>query len=202
VVAVDPAGSKGKRSDATGIIAAGAHHLDENGDRLYQSKFFVLGRATIKGTPTEWASNVYAQARIVNARRIVAEKNFGGDMVNQVLLDYAKAHPEEALDSEGEPFKIEVRHAVLSKETRAEGTVGRYEQGLVEHTPNPTKYGDLSELEKQQVTWIPKSRGGKHPSPNDVDALVWAIRDLDTTVQFKAQTASSREVLKKLKRSA
>jgi phage terminase large subunit-like protein len=166
VVAVDPAGSKGKRSDKTGIIASGAHHLDEEGNRLYQSKFFVLGRATLKGTPTEWARATYKLAQVVNARRIVAEKNFGGDMVKQVLADYAKAHPLEAVDADGEPFKIEVRHAVHSKETRAEGTVGRYEQGLVEHIPNPTVFGDLSELEKQQVTWIPKSRGGKHPSPN------------------------------------
>lgn len=195
VIAVDPAGSKGPRSDATGIIGAGAMHFDEDGNRLPSSTFDVLCRATLKGTPTEWARQTFKAARLIKAHRIVAEKNFGGDMVKQVLLDYAKLHPAEAKDENGDFFKVEVVHAQKSKETRAEAVVGKYEQGRVRHINSPdTVFGDLSELEKQQVGWVPKSRGGREPSPNDIDALVWAMRALETKVRYEGQMATQRSI--------
>jgi len=203
VLAVDPAGSKGKRSDATGIIGVGAQHSDEDGTRLPASLFYVMARATIKGSPTEWAERVFKAARLLRVHRIVAEKNFGGDMVKQVLQDYAALNPTTTCDEDGMAFKIEVVHASAnqSKETRAEPVVGRYEQGRVTHVTSPTAYGDLSELEKQQVTWVPKSRGGRMASPNDIDALVWAIRALETAVTFAGQVATQAGVLSKLKKT-
>lgn len=205
VLAIDPAGSKGPRSDATGLIAAGAHHFEDDGSPLPASNFFVIGRGTIKATPTEWAEQAFKMARTLRVNRIVAEKNFGGDMVKQVLLDYAKTHPEMARhwDGSGESMAdmVSVVHAVQSKETRAEGTVGKYEQGRVTHMTNPTVFGDLSELEKQQVGWVPKSRGGRMPSPNDIDALVWAIRELESKVRYAAQMANGRDIQKMLKRT-
>jgi phage terminase large subunit-like protein len=202
VLGVDPAGSKGKRSDATGLIAVGAHHFDEDGDPLPASNFFVLGRGTLKGSPTEWAKQTFLMAKILRVNKIVAEKNFGGDMVKQVLTDYAKLHPEECTNDDGENMAdmVTVEHAVLSKETRAEATVGKYEQGRVTHVVNPTVFGDLSELEKQQVGWVPKSRGGRSPSPNDIDALVWAVKKLEIAVRYVAQQATSRDVMSKMKR--
>jgi phage terminase large subunit-like protein len=201
VVAVDPAGSKGKRSDATGIIGAGAHHFDDDGSPLAASNFHVLARATLKGSPSEWAEQVYKTARLIDANRIVAEKNFGGDMVKQVLEDWAALNPGKAVNADGELFKIEVVHAQQAKETRAEATVGKYEQSRVTHVTSPTAFGDLSELEKQQVNWVPKSRGGRFPSPNDIDALVWAIRALETKVRHRAQTATAKDVMAKMKRA-
>lgn len=199
VVAVDPAGSKGPRSDATGIIAAGAHHNDEDGNRLAASRFYVLADGTIKGTPTEWAERTYRVARLTRANRIVAEKNFGGEMVRQTLKDYAKLHPEIARDENGEEYKIELLQAVKSKETRAEPTVGKYEQSRVSHVTSPTAYGDLSMLEKEMCGWVPKSRGGKFPSPNRIDALVWAVRELDKAVKYSTTLGSARTLNKMLK---
>lgn len=201
VVGVDPAGSKGKRSDATGIIAAGAHHLGDDGSRLPASTFHVLARGTVKGTPTEWARAVYKVANHTHARRIVAEKNFGGDMVKQVLLDHAKLYPDEAVNDWGENMAdlVKVTHAVVGKDTRAEPVVGKYEQGRVTHVVSPGVFGDLSDLEKQQVTWVPKSRGGRMASPNDIDALVWAIRELESKVKFEATSATSKDAFSHLK---
>lgn len=203
VVGVDPAGSKGKRSDATGIIAAGAHHFNDDGSRLPASVFSVIGRATVKGTPTEWARNVFKVANYTHARRIVAEKNFGGDMVKQVLLDHAKLYPEEAVNDWGENMgdMVTVTHAVTGKDTRAEPVVGKYEQGRVTHVTSPGPFGDLSKLEIQQVTWVPKSRGGRMASPNDIDALVWAIRELETKVKYESTMATARKAMDMLKRS-
>lgn len=200
VVAVDPAGSKGPRSDATGIIAVGAQHTDDDGKPLAVSRFYVLADGTIKGTPTEWAEQSFKVARMVNATRIIAEKNFGGDMVKQVLDDYAAKNPAEAINSDHDEFKIEVVRAQQSKEVRAESTVGRYEQGRVTHVTSPNVFGDLSALEKEQVNWVPKSRGGRFPSPNRVDALVWAVRALDTAVRFGAAVASASDIRSRLKR--
>jgi hypothetical protein len=61
-------------------------------------------------------------------------------------------------------------------------------------------YGDLSKLEKEQTMWVPKSRGGRSPSPNRIDALVWATRALDSARKFMTKSANSRDTLKKLKR--
>jgi phage terminase large subunit-like protein len=201
VLAVDPAGSKGPRSDAHGIIAAGAHHFDESGDPLDASNFFVLGDATLKGTPSDRSAQVFKAARFFRVHRIVVEKNFGGEDVKQGLEDYAKLHPEEACDENGEMFKIELVHAQKSKESRAEPTVGKYEQGRVTHVTSTTVFGDLSMLEKEQVGWVPKSRGGRMPSPNRIDALVWAMRALESRVRYRTAQAG-RNTLKKLKRPA
>jgi len=207
IVAVDPAGSKGKRSDATGIIGVGAQHFDSDGAPLNRSNFYVMARATIKGTPTEWAAQTFKAAHLMRADYIRAEKNFGGDMVKQVLDDYAALHSRDSsnpdpniYDESGEVFVVKVVHAVLSKETRAEATVAKYEQGTVSHVTSPTVFGDLSELEKQQVGWVPKSRGGRSPSPNDIDALVWAIQGLEVPAKHKAQTANSRDIMARLRK--
>lgn len=197
VVGVDPAGSKGPRSDATGIIGVGAHHFDDDGNRLKRSMISVLARATIKGSPTEWAAQAYKCAKIINADFIVAERNFGGDMVKQVLEDYAATHPGDSniYNEDGEIFPVKVEHAQKSKETRAEATVAKYEQKTVTHVIGPHVFGDLSEMEKQMCNWVPKSRGGKHPSPNDVDALVWAVRAVDTKIKYETATATSKDVM-------
>ena len=201
VVAVDPAGSKGKRSDATGILAVGVQHKDEDGSPLQVSRYFVLADATLKGSPSEWAEQTYKVAGLVRARRIIAEKNFGGDMVKQVLTDFAKLHPDKALDHEGDSYRVLVEHAVKSKETRAEGTVGKYEQGRITHVTSPMRFGDLSELEVEQTQWVPKSRGGRLPSPNRIDALVWGVRAMDDKVKYTAATANGREIAKRVART-
>lgn len=201
VVAIDPAGSKGKYSDATGIIAVGVQHNDDDGQPLPTSRYYVLGDGTIKGSPTEWARQAYSVARLYGASQIVAERNFGADMVLQVMRDHAAKFPAETRNADGEDMAdlLKETRAVQGKETRAEGTVGKYEQGRVTHVNNSTAFGDLSALEQEQVTWVPKSRGGRSPSPNRVDALVWAVRALDNGVKYAAQTSSPQRLRSLLK---
>jgi len=195
VIAVDPAGSANKRSDETGIIGVGAIHGEGGG-------FYVLADATIKGSPTEWARATFTAAKQIKANRIVAEKNFGGDMVKQVLDDFTAKFPEEASDENGEPFRITVVRAAEAKEVRAEGTVGKYEQGRVTHVISRGIYGDLSNLEKEQTTWVPKSRGGRSPSPNRIDALVWAVRAVETSVKHKSSMVTTDTVRQMLRGGA
>lgn len=191
-VAVDPAGSKGKHSDATGIIAMGVQRGEGGNDR-----FYVLGDATIKGSPSEWAEQAYKMADHVGANWIAVERNFGADMVKQTMEGYAL---QSRTENEPEYRIIETR-AVKGKETRAEPLVGRYEKGLVTHVTSPGVFGDLSMLEKEQCNWVPKSRGGRSPSPNRIDAEVWAYDRLRSTIRYSTSTASAKSVTALLKKN-
>lgn len=46
--------------------------------------------------------------------------------------------------------------------------------------------------------WVPKSRGGKDPSPNDIDALVWSVRELETAIKHETSVATSKRLLSQL----
>lgn len=185
-LAVDPAGSKSKRSDETGIIGMGRQDTPQGG------RFYVLGDATLKGTPSEWAAQTFRAARAMRVNRIVVERNFGGDMVKEALTNYALLNPEEANDENGVPFRIVEARAVKGKETRAEPLVGKYEQKVVWHVTGGHLFGDLSKVEKEQTTWVPKSRGGRSPSPNRVDAEVWAFTNLHQQVKHKTQSTGRK----------
>ena len=148
VIAIDPAGSSNKRSDETGIIVAG-----KIGNECY-----VLHDATAKYTPRGWAERALSLYEMYEADAIVAEKNYGGAMVRDVILR----------DDKGLSPRILVKHAMRSKSLRAEPVVALYEQKRMWHQ------GDLSKLETEMLSWIP----GQGDSPNRVDALVWAVTEL------------------------
>lgn len=150
VVAIDPAGSQKKRADETGIIAAG---------RIGR-EFGVIADKTGKYSPLGWADAAIDLYFALDADAIVAEKNFGGEMVKQTL--------ESALEKRKQHARIIVTNAQKSKEVRAEPIVGLYEQKRVTH------HRGLTDLETEQIEWIP----GAGPSPNRVDACVWAITEL------------------------
>ena len=64
---------------------------------------------------------------------------------------------------------IRIVHASRSKQARAEPVAALYEQRRVKHAM------PFSELEDQMCTWEPLSGD---PSPDRLDALVWALTDL------------------------
>jgi len=150
VVGIDPAGSQNKRSDETGIVVAG-----KIGDNYY-----VLEDATDKYSPNGWANRAIDLYQQYDADAIVAEKNFGGDMVESTI--------RHALEARDEIARILITHAARSKQVRAEPVVGLYERKQVFHLAG------LSNLETEQTRWIP----GKGASPNRIDALVWAVTEL------------------------
>ena len=150
VIAIDPAGSQNKRSDETGIIAVG-----RSGKIAH-----VLSDRSGKYSPQGWAREALNLYRRLEADAIVAEKNFGGDMVKKVIETEAEALGINA--------RIIVKQAMRSKALRAEPAVNLYEQKRVFH------WNDLAALETEMLTWVP----GEGASPNRVDALVWALEEL------------------------
>lgn len=145
VVGVDPAGGG---PDEVGIVCAG-----RSGGYAW-----VLEDASMKGSPNAWARAVRSVYQKHQADRIVAERNFGGDMVQSTIQTADASLP------------VDVISASRGKQQRAEPVAALYEQGKVRHAER------MDKLEDQMTTWDPHASGGE--SPDRVDALVWALTDL------------------------
>lgn len=151
VVAIDPSGTKGNdEGDDIGIVAAA---------RGTDGLLYVLADKTLQASPDKWgraAVNLYHQ---LDADRVVAERNFGGAMVEHVVrsVDPNVAYKEVT--------------ASRGKWIRAEPVAALYEQGKVRHV------GSLPQLEDEMCAFGPDGLSdGK--SPNRLDALVWAATEL------------------------
>lgn len=173
VVAVDPAGTKNKKSDETGIIVVGIG-FDKN--------LYVLSDGTDRYSPHEWGSKSNTLYEDFSADAIVPEKNYGQDMVRYVL--------ENSGFTGARIIPVESRRG---KEIRAEPVVALYEKKRVFHVG---KRGDLAQLEDELTTWVP----GESASPNRLDALVHGITELAKHV-MPASVSDPRQVLKHLRPS-
>ena len=116
-----------ERSDEIGIVAA-AEGVDGH--------YYVLDDGTLRAGPEMWAKAAIHLYRKHKADRIVAERNFGGAMVQ---------HTIRTVDN-GVPFKEVV--ASRGKVQRAEPISALYEKGLVHHVSvdrdgRPVDLGDL-----------------------------------------------------------
>jgi hypothetical protein len=151
IVGVDPSGGVVE----TGILVAG-----RIGEHAY-----VLEDATLRASPEGWSEAVQRAYRTHQADRVVAEINFGGDMVEAVL---------RATDGN---LSYKAVHASRGKQIRAEPIAALYERGLVHHV------GDFPLLEDEMTLWVP---GLRMPSPNRLDALVWALTELMMGKTYKA----------------
>jgi phage terminase large subunit-like protein len=150
VVGVDPSGSAGQTGDLTGIVAVG---LGQDG------RAYVLEDASIQASPDGWAQAVSRIYHRRQADRVVAERNFGGEMVRSVLQAAAPNLP------------ITLVTASRGKSVRAEPVSALYEQGRVSHV------GPLPELEDQMCLMTGAGYEGQG-SPDRLDALVWALTEL------------------------
>jgi len=151
VVAVDPSGTKGDgNGDDVGIVVAGKG-VDGRG--------YVLEDATCQLSPEGWARRAVEMARRWDADRIVAERNFGGAMVEAIIRSADATVPyKEVTASRG-------------KVIRAEPVAALYEQGKVSHV------GQFTDLEDQMCNFTPSGYVGDG-SPDRADALVWAMTEM------------------------
>lgn len=154
VVAVDPTGSVD--GDAVGIVGVGFCSQDKHG--------YVLADRTAGGmSPEQWGHRAVQLYVDLEADLIVAEKNFGGDMVASVI--------QQAAHEMGVNLKVKPVNASRGKAVRAEPIGQLYEQHRVHHVD---VNGHLGLLEEEMTTWTPQSGY----SPNRLDALVWALTEL------------------------
>lgn len=151
VVAIDPSGTKGDGAgDDIGIVVAGKG-VDGRG--------YVLADRTCQMSPEGWGRRAVNAYHEFKADRIVAERNFGGAMVEAVIRTADKrAAYKEVTASRG-------------KVARAEPISALYEQGLISHV------GVHPDLEDQMANMTAAGYVGEN-SPDRADALVWALTEL------------------------
>jgi phage terminase large subunit-like protein len=157
VVAVDPPGSAARNAGTCGLIAAGC---SEDGS------VYVLADDSATGlSPQAWALTAIALWQRLNADALVAEVNFGGDMVRAVIGAADRSVP------------VMTVRATRGKYLRAEPVAQLYEQGRVKHV------GAFPALEDEMCDFgLDGLSSGR--SPDRLDALVWAI----TALSFGAKT--------------
>lgn len=151
VVGVDPSGG----GDDVGIVV-----VAEYGDGA-----IVLEDATCAASsPFGWATEVAKAVERWDADCVVAEKNFGGDMV------------ESTLRSANVKARVVLVTASRGKHVRAEPVASLYDQNRVRHREQ------FPLMEAEMLMTTPAGYQGED-SPNRMDALVWAITDLNLDVQ-------------------
>jgi phage terminase large subunit-like protein len=153
VVAVDPSGAAGRdddRADEIGIVVAARGH---------DGHAYVLADRSLRDAPSAWGRAAVQAFRDFAADRIVAEENFGGEMVRFVI---------RAADAN---VPVHTVSASRGKVLRAEPVSALYEQGLVHHV------GRFAVLEDPLCAFTTQGYRGEG-SPDHADALVFAISEL------------------------
>lgn len=158
VIGVDPSGG----GDEIGIVAAG---------KGIDGRFYVIEDATCSLSPSGWARRVAETYRKHSADRIVAERNFGGDMVESTIRTADRNLP------------VRMVTASRGKVVRAEPIAALYEQGKISHNAG------LEQLEEQMMQFTLQGYVGEG-SPDRVDALVWALSDLALGQVAEARTST------------
>ncbi|WP_026606967.1 phage terminase large subunit [Methylocapsa acidiphila] len=156
VVAVDPSGAAGRDdlgADEIGIIVAAR---GSDGD------CYILADRSCREAPAVWGRRAVVAFHEFRADCIVAESNFGGEMVRATI---------KAADP-----NVPVRLVVASrgKAVRAEPISVRYSQGQVHHVSR------FAKLEDQLCAFSSAGYGGAG-SPDHVDAAIWALTYLFAT---------------------
>ena len=153
IVAVDPSGSGDDDNignDEIGIIVAG---LGIDG------RAYVLEDVTLKAGPGTWGNMAVTAYDRHEADCVVAETNYGGEMVKFVVRS---AKP-------GIPFKKLT--ASRGKAVRAEPVSALTEQGKIRFA------GEFPALEDELCAFTTNGYMGER-SPNRADAFVWAMSEL------------------------
>lgn len=167
VIGVDPSGTKGKddeRSDHVGIVVVG---LGVDGHA------HVLEDLTAQISPREWGRRIVSAYERHDADLIVAEINFGGAMVGEIIRN--------AASDMRKPVSFREVTASRGKVVRAEPISALYERGMVHHV------GDIfGELEDQLCNFTTMGYMGDR-SPDRADALIWALTELFPGMTKKAK---------------
>lgn len=153
VVSIDPSGARSEddeNADSIGIIVAGLG---------YNGRGYILADYTCKGSPAMWGRRAVEAYYKYDANIIIAERNFGGAMVEHVIRT----------TDQNVPYKDVT--ASRGKSVRAEPIAALYEQNRVSHIAG------LDLLEDQLMAFTSNGYLGAG-SPDRADSLVWALSEL------------------------
>jgi phage terminase large subunit-like protein len=148
VIGLDPAAGGARPDSETGLVVASLA-----GNR----HAYVRADLSERLSADEAARRTCEAWRAWEADRVVGEVNNGGDWIEAVLRAHSRAIPYRAI------------RASRGKQARAEPVAALYEQQRIFHV------GAFPQLEDQMCGWVP---GSGLPSPDRLDALVWALTEL------------------------
>lgn len=148
IISVDPSGSDEDQGDDCGIGAMGL-----TGD----GHIYVTHDATTDAGPAEWALDAVNLYHELHADMLVAEKNYGGKMVRDLI----------ALTERGDAVEYKDVVSKTSKYSRAVPVAAMHRKGKIHFC------GHFPELERELTTW----REGM-PSPNRLDMFVQGCTEL------------------------
>ena len=166
IVAVDPSGCSGPedlRSDEVGIVVCGLG-VDGRG--------YVLEDLSGRFGPERWKTIVASAYDRHGADAVVAETNFGGAMVREVV--------RTAATKDGLPLAFREVKASRGKIVRAEPVAALWSQGRC------SLVGRFEELEHQLCAMTTSGYVGDK-SPDRADAMVWGL-----TAVFPAMARENR----------
>ncbi|MGP0057854.1 MAG: phage terminase large subunit [Beijerinckiaceae bacterium] len=153
VVALDPSGAAGRddlAADEIGIIIAA---------RGSNGECYILADRSCREAPAVWGRRAVVAFHEYRADCIVAEANFGGEMVRATI---------QAADPN---VPVRLVTASRGKAVRAEPISVRYAQKQVHHA------GRFAKLEDQLCAFTAAGYGGSG-SPDHADAAIWALTHL------------------------
>lgn len=181
VVAIDPAGTAArKKADENSVSEKERKNLERRAKTAIcvkakgiDQRIYTLAWAADHWTPTEWAKRAVDMFRMFRADRIVAEKNFGGLMVESTIRQVWADAP------------ITLVNASDGKRQRAEPVVSLYEQVREIHCRV------FAEAESQMCAFVDSDN---NEGADYVDSGVWATWELMgwTHHDFLAQTVGQR----------
>lgn len=154
VIGVDPSGSA--EGDSTGIVVVG---------RDRRGHVYVLDDKSGQLAPHAWGRIIEDLSDKWKAGKVIAEGNYGGEMVR------------ETLKAGGVTLPIQIVHASMGKVPRGEPVAALAGDPTAPETWAGKQFhivGSLPELEDEITTWTPELKY----SPGRLDALVWAVNGL------------------------
>ena len=149
VVGVDPPGG----ATECGIVTVG---------KSSEGDIYIWRDGSLQASPDKWASRILDEYEAYQADRVVAEANYGGDMVESTI--------KQASHARGVSVSYKAVHATRGKAVRAEPVAAMFEQGRAHIV------GEMPLLEEELTGWVPGE--GNQSSPNRLDAMVWACTEL------------------------
>ncbi len=177
VVSVDPSGSDDETESDNDEIGIAVSGLATDGNAYVQED------ATLKAGPATWGRMAVTAYVRHGADCLVAESNFGGAMVKQVIMTAAREM--------GVRGNFKMVTASRGKVQRAEPFSALYEQGKVRHV------GLMPRLEDELCAFSTTGYTGAR-SPNRADALIWSLAELFPSIvkpeQKKREATPRRHV--------
>lgn len=161
VVAIDPSGVSGEedtRSDEIGMVVCG---LGKDG------RGYILEDLSGRMAPAMWGKAAVAAFDRHEADAIVAEENYGGAMVQEIIRS-ASADPDRKI---GGQVPYRAVKASRGKIVRAEPVAALFEQEKV------SLVGHFADLEDQLCAMTTAGYIGSK-SPDRADAMIWGLASL------------------------